>query len=105
MRPNPTAWWLRPVSSDARVGEHNDVVWKLVKRRPFSAKPSNVGVSRSEPKQPSCENPTSSSTTTNTFGASCGAVRSGGHHGVDSKWYRPMTPLNSPSYSIGGAYG
>ena len=26
----PTLWWLRPLSRQARVGEHNAVVWKLV---------------------------------------------------------------------------
>ena len=25
--PKPTAWWLRPVSSAARVGEHSAVTW------------------------------------------------------------------------------
>jgi hypothetical protein len=28
--PKPTAWWLRPVKSAARVGEHSAVVWKFV---------------------------------------------------------------------------
>ena len=28
--PNPTEWWLRPVMSAARVGEHSAVEWKLV---------------------------------------------------------------------------
>ncbi len=26
----PTSWWLRPVSSAARVGEQSGVTWKLV---------------------------------------------------------------------------
>ncbi len=26
----PTSWWLRPVRSAARVGEHSGVTWKLV---------------------------------------------------------------------------
>ncbi len=26
----PTVWWLRPVSSAARVGEHRGVTWKLL---------------------------------------------------------------------------
>src|SRR5881227_1749549 len=30
MPPIPTAWWLRPVSSAARVGEQSAVVWKRV---------------------------------------------------------------------------
>jgi hypothetical protein len=28
--PIPTEWWLRPVSSAARVGEHSAVVWNRV---------------------------------------------------------------------------
>ncbi len=31
----PLEWWLRPVSSAARVGPQMAVVWKRVKRRPF----------------------------------------------------------------------
>ena len=27
MEPNPTRWWLRPVSIAARVGEHTAVTW------------------------------------------------------------------------------
>ena len=30
MRAIPLAWWLRPVSRQARVGEHSAVVWKLL---------------------------------------------------------------------------
>ena len=44
---------LRPVSSDARVGEQRAVVWKLAYRSPPAAKRSKVGVSRSDPKHPS----------------------------------------------------
>ena len=45
----PTVWWLRPVSSDARVGEHSGVTWKFVYCRPFAARRSMFGVSMSEP--------------------------------------------------------
>ena len=45
----PTAWWLRPVRSAARVGEHTGVTWKLVKRRPPAASRSMLGVSMSDP--------------------------------------------------------
>ncbi len=41
---------LRPVSSDARVGEHNAVVWKLAYRTPRSAMRRIVGVSTGPPK-------------------------------------------------------
>ncbi len=47
--PMPTRWWLRPVSRQARVGEHTAVVWKFVKRTPRAASRSMLGVSRSEP--------------------------------------------------------
>ena len=30
MMPKPTEWWLRPVISAARVGEHNAVEWNWV---------------------------------------------------------------------------
>ena len=50
----------------------------------------------SDPKQPSCANPTSSSTTSSTFGAPSGARRNGGHHGSESSTYRPIRPWNSP---------
>ena len=28
----PTAWWLRPVKKEARVGEQSDVTWNRLKR-------------------------------------------------------------------------
>jgi hypothetical protein len=45
----PLAWWFRPVSRHARVGEHSAVVWKLENRRPPAARRSKVGVAMSEP--------------------------------------------------------
>jgi len=45
----PTAWWLRPVNMQARVGEHSAVVWKFVKRRPAAASASMRGVASVEP--------------------------------------------------------
>lgn len=41
---------LRPVSSDARVGEHKAVVWKLEYRTPRSAIRCIVGVLTGPPK-------------------------------------------------------
>jgi hypothetical protein len=66
----PTSWWLRPVSSEARVGEHSGVTWKFVYRSPSAASRSMFGVLRSDPKQPSCAKPVSSRRMTTTFGAS-----------------------------------
>ncbi len=45
----PTAWGARPVSSDARVGEHRGVTWKFVYWSPPAASESIVGVSMSDP--------------------------------------------------------
>ena len=45
----PTAWWLRPVSRQARVGEQSAVVWKPVKRTPPAASASMFGVAMVEP--------------------------------------------------------
>ena len=42
MRPMPFEWWLRPVSTHDRVGEHSAVVWKFVNRSPSAASASNV---------------------------------------------------------------
>ncbi len=41
MPPMPTAWWLRPVSSAARVGEQSAVVWKRLNLQPAPASRSN----------------------------------------------------------------
>jgi hypothetical protein len=35
----PTAWWFRPVSSAARVGEHIAVTWKPVVPQPLRGHP------------------------------------------------------------------
>src|SRR5436853_2249093 len=35
-----------------------------------------------------------------TLGAPAGAVRSGGHHGCESKWYLPMTPPKASSFCM-----
>src|SRR4051794_34003464 len=64
----PTAWWLRPVRMQARVGEQSAVTWKRLYRSPPCASRSMLGVSMFEPKQPSCAKPVSSSSTTTTFG-------------------------------------
>ena len=39
MPPMPTEWWLRPVSSAARVGEQSAVVWKRLYLRPSRRQP------------------------------------------------------------------
>ena len=72
MPPMPTVWWLRPDSSAARVGEHSAVVWNRVYLRPCAATRSKFGVSIGPPNALEAPNPTSSISTTNTFGAPSG---------------------------------
>src|SRR3954471_11144395 len=72
MTPIPTVWWLRPVSKAARVGAHSAVVWKRLYFRPLPASRSAVGVAHGPPNTLEAANPTSSSSTTRTFGAPAG---------------------------------
>jgi hypothetical protein len=76
MPPMPTAWWLRPLSRAARVGEHSAVVWKRVYFSPVEASRSAVGMRHGPPKAVDAPNPTSSISTTRTLGAPAGG-RSG----------------------------
>ncbi len=76
MSPMPTEWWLRPVSSARRVGEHSAVVWKRVYFRPLAASRSKFGVWHGPPNALDAPKPTSSIRTTSTFGAPAGG-RSG----------------------------
>src|SRR5918995_1916473 len=70
--PIPTLWWLRPVMSAARVGEHSAVVWNRVYFSPWPATRSAVGISHGPPEALPAPNPTSSNNTSNTFGAPSG---------------------------------
>ena len=72
----PTEWWLRPVSSAARVGEQSAVVWKRVKRRPPRASRSKLGVWQGPPNALEAPNPASSIRINSTLGAPFGG-RSG----------------------------
>ena len=83
MTPIPTEWWLRPVSSAARVGAHSAVVWKRLYFRPFPASRSAVGVAHGPPNALDAAKPTSSSRMTSTFGAPAGG-RSGSIGGNDA---------------------
>ena len=76
MLPMPTEWWLRPVSSAERVGEHSAVVWKRVYFRPPAASRSKLGVWQGPPNALDAPNPTSSIRTMRTLGAPSGG-RSG----------------------------
>ena len=68
----PTVWWLRPLSSAARVGEHSAVVWKRLYFSPPAASRSALGVAIAPPNALDAPKPTSSSRTTSTFGAPAG---------------------------------
>ena len=77
----PTAWWLRPVKKEARVGEHREVTWKRLKGAPPAASASMCGVPMSEPKEPRWPKPVSSSTMAMTFGAPGRRLGVGGEAG------------------------
>src|SRR4029079_18907410 len=94
--------WLRPVSMQDRLGEQRAVVCMLLKRRPFAASLSRLGVRIGEPKQPRWPKPVSSRTMNSTLGDP-GLARSGrGQAGDDSPTVRPITPGNAvpASYSL-----
>jgi hypothetical protein len=69
MLPNPTEWWFRPLSNAARVGAHIAHVWNREYRNPVPARRSAVGMCTGPPNALDAPNPTSSNSTTNTFGA------------------------------------
>ena len=68
----PAEWWLRPVSSACRVGEHRAVVWKRLNLRPFAASFSAFGVWHGPPKALEEPKPASSMRMTSTLGAPLG---------------------------------
>src|SRR5687767_14986580 len=92
----PTVVWLRPVSRDARVGEHSAVVWNWVYRSPPSASRSIVGVRIGPPNGESAPNPVSSQTMNSTLGDPGGALgcSKGFQSGVDSRTSMLIVPSN-----------
>src|SRR5215471_14491407 len=97
MLPMPTLWWLRPVRSAARVGEHSAVVWNSLYVKPLFARRSSVGVRIGPPKALAAPKPVSSVMMSRTLGAPFGAVTSLGKSGLDSVALRPITPPNGAS--------
>src|SRR5262245_8015047 len=97
MLPIPVEWWLRPVRSAARVGEHRAVVWKLLYLSPRRATRSRLGVGIGPPKVLAAPKPVSSVMMSRTFGAPLGAVTAFGKSGLDSLAVRPCTPPNAGS--------
>src|SRR5262245_26159586 len=97
MLPIPVEWWLRPVRSAARVGEHRAVVLKLLYLSPRRATRSRFGVGIGPPNVLAAPKPVSSVMMSKTFGAPLGAVTAFGKSGVDSLAVRPCTPPNGGS--------
>src|ERR1700737_1486339 len=76
MPPMPAEWWLRPVSSAARVGEQRAVVWKRLYFSPAAASFSAFGVWQGPPKALAEPNPASSIRMSRTWGAPFGGRNS-----------------------------
>src|SRR5262245_53113361 len=93
----PQVWWLRPVSSAARVGEHSAVVLNWLYLTPLAATRSKLGVGIGPPKVLVAPKPVSSVMMSRTLGAPLGAVTPTGKSGLDSLALRPMTPPNGAS--------
>src|SRR5271170_3644784 len=93
----PTVVALRPVSSDARVGEQRAVVWNCDSRTPCSAMRVIAGISTRPPKQSHVAMPVSSHTRYRTLGAPSGAVgaANGPQSGSESRISSSILPLNS----------
>src|SRR5262245_51391137 len=89
-----TEWWLRPVMIAARVGLHSAVVWKWLYLSPFSASLVKFGVLHGPPKVLVAPNPTSSRSTSKTFGAPFGAWTGCGKSLLESLARRLIAPLN-----------
>jgi hypothetical protein len=96
MQAMPLVVWLRPVSKDERVGEHNAVVCQFVYVSPVAASLLMFGVSISPPHGSMAEKPVSSSTMYRTLGAPCGATgcRYGSQSGTESRSSMLIVPLN-----------
>ena len=71
--PMPTAWWLRPVSSAWRVGEHSAVVWNRLSFQAARGQPlSGRGVDRTAERRGGAEPDVVQQNTTSTLGAPAG---------------------------------
>src|SRR5262245_47927819 len=92
--PVAVEWWLRPVISAARVGEHSAVVWNWLYLRPLAASRSNVGVGIGPPNVLDAPKPTSSVRIKRTLGAPAGACTSFGKSFVDACAVRAIFPLS-----------
>src|SRR4029078_12268591 len=82
------------ISAD-RVGEHSDVEWKFVVRRPALAIRSMAGVGMTPPNVLGAPKPWSSVMIRSTFGAAFGGTMRGGHHCVESEAFSLIPPPNA----------
>ena len=87
-------WWLRPVSSAARVGEQSAVTWKRLYLRPCSATRVIAGVETGPPNVDGLPKPASSISTSSTFGAPSGGdgVMLIVQSATDASSVRPIVP-------------
>ena len=93
--PMPTEWWLRPVSRQARLGEHSAVVWKLLNRSTDRGQPVDVRRVDVRPVAAEVGEPHVVEHDEHDVGAPRRGIIGAGHHGVDSPTVRPITPWNS----------
>src|SRR5499427_1311985 len=99
MTPKPAEWWLRPVMSAARVGEHRAVECMQVYFSPALPMRSRAGVGMTPPKVLGAPKPTSSVMMSSTLGAPLGGTTRGAHHAFDWAAFSLMTP---PNFGSGG---
>src|SRR5271157_3687459 len=99
MTPKPAEWWLRPVMSAARVGEHRAVECMQVYRSPALATRSSAGVGMTPPNVLGAPKPTSSVMMSSTLGAPLGGTTRGAHHALDWAAFSLMMP---PNFGSGG---
>jgi hypothetical protein len=81
--------------SAARVGEHSEVEWKFVKRSPFLAMRSMLGVGMTPPKVLGAPKPWSSVMISSTLGAPFGGTTRGAHQAFDSEAFSLISPPKS----------
>ena len=85
MAPIWALWWFRPVSSAARVGEHNAVVWNWFVAQTGATLIPGLESGRDRQRWRAAPKPTSSSRTTTTLGAPAGGEAIVGLTGVESR--------------------
>ena len=103
--PKPAEWWLRPVMSAARVGEHRAVECMHVYRSPAWPRRSNAGVGMTPPNVLGAPKPTSSVMMRSTLGALLGGTTRGAHHAFDWKPEDPTSNMRVYQFKLPKAEG